>query len=137
MRFTFDKLQSNAINLGNKKETISSRTLIAFEEGKFKELITARWYMGRSSSSMLVQCSIWFHSAVMELSHAQWADWSGRGKAGGGGYCKQSAAFADAMRNAGIKCDHDISGRGMSLVEDAMIAFGKQAGFHMVHIVRG
>lgn len=137
MRFTFDKLQSNAINLGDKKETIASRTLLAFEDGKFKELIVARWYMGRSSSAMQVDCSVWFHSAIMEASHAQWTDCSGRGKAGGGGYCKQSAAFADAMRNAGIKCDHDISGRGMSTVEDAMIALGKQQGFDTLHIVRG
>ncbi len=137
MKFTFENLQSNAINLGDKKEVINSRVLIAFKDNKFIELITARWYMGRSSSSMLVQCSVWFHSAVMEKSHAQWTDCSGRGKAGGGGYCKQSAAFADAMRNAGIKCDADISGRGMSVVDDAMLALGKQQGFDVLHIVRG
>ena len=136
MQFTFDKLQSNALNMGEKKETITSRTLIAFEDGKFKELVTARWYMGRSSSSMLVQCSVWFHSATMEASHAQWTDCSGRGRAGGSGYCKKSASFADAMRNAGIKCDQDIAGCGMSVVEDAMIALAKQQGFDTLHIVR-
>lgn len=137
MKFTFDKLQSNAINLGDKKETITSRTLIAFKDGKFIELITARWYMGRSSSAMQVDCSVWFSSYVMESSHAQWTDCSGRGKASGGGYCKQSAAFEDAMRNAGIKCDAGIACRGMSVVEDAMLALAKQQGFDTLHIVRG
>lgn len=137
MIFTFGKLQSIAINLGDKKETIASRTLIAFEDGKFKELITARWYMGRSSSAMQVDCSVWFDSAIMEASHVEWTDCSGRGKAGGGGYCKQSAAFEAAMRSAGIKCDQGIAGRGMSVVEDAMIALAKQQGFDVVHVVRG
>jgi len=137
MKFTFGTLQSNAINLGDKKETIKTRNLIAFKDGKFIELITARWYMGRSSSAMQVDCSVWFHSALMEQSHAQWTDCSGRGKASGGGYCKQSAAFADAMLSAGIKCDADISGCGMSVVEDSMIALAKQHGFDTVYIVRG
>lgn len=137
MKFTFDKLQSNAINLGDKKETIATRVLIAFKDGKFYELITARWYMGRSSSAMQVDCSVWCHSALMEKSHAQWTDCSGKGKAGGGGYCKQSAAFEDAIRSAGIKCDQGIGGRGMSVVEDAMMALGKQQGFDVLHIVRG
>lgn len=137
MQFTFGQLQSNAINQGQKKETITNRTLIAFKDGKFIELITARWYMGRSSSATQIDCSVWFHSAIMEKSHAQWTDCSGRGKAGGGGYCKQSAAFEEAMNSAGIKCDHGISGRGMSVVEDAMIALAKQQGFEVVHIVRG
>ena len=137
MKFTFDKLQCAAINLGEKKETIASWTLIAFEDGKFKELITARWYMGRSSSATQVDCAVWFHSAIMESSHAQWTDCSGRGKAGGGGYCKKSAAFEYAMNSAGIKCDEGIEGRGMSVVEDAMIALAKQQGFDVVHVVRG
>ena len=136
MKFTFEKLQSNAFNMGDKKETITSRTLIAFKDDKFYELITARWYMGRSSSSRLVQCSVWFHSALMEQSHDQWTSCSGKARAGGGGYCKQSAAFEDAMRNAGIKCDAGISGRGMSVVEDALKALGKQQGFDTLHIVR-
>jgi hypothetical protein len=137
MKFTFDKLQSNAIYQGQKKETISTRVLIAYVDGKFKELITARWYMGRSSSATQIDCSIWFSSYVMEKSHAQWTDCSGKGKAGGGGYCKQSAAFEDAMNSAGIKCDSGISGRGMSVVEEAMIAFANQQGFDNVHICRG
>jgi hypothetical protein len=137
MKFTFGKLQSNAINLGDKKKTINAWNLIAFKDGKFIELATVRWYMGRSSSSTQVKCSAWFHSAIMEESHAQWTDCSGSGKAGGGGCCKQSAAFSDAMRNAGIKCDTHIEGRGMGLVADALLALAKQQGFYNVHLVRG
>lgn len=137
MQFTFGTLQSNAINMGDKKETIASRTLLAYKDGKFYELITAHWYMGKSASSTLVNCSVWCHSALMEKSHAQWTDCSGKGKAGGGGYCEQSAAFEDALNSAGIKCDAGISGRGMSVVEDALKALANQQGFNEIHIVRG
>ena len=137
MIFTFEKLQSNAINMGDKKETITRWQLIAFKDGKFIDLVTARWYMGRSSSSMLVNCSVWFHSPLFANSHGEWTDASGRGKASGGGYCKQSAAFYDGMRNAGIKSSADISGRGMEVVADALLDLGKQAGFEHVKLVRG
>ena len=136
MKFTFGQLKQNVRN-NDKKETITRWNLIAFKDGKFIELVTARWYMGRSSSSSVVHCTVWFHSQVCEFAKGEWSDASGSGHAGGGGYCKQSAAFEDAMRNAGIKCDAGISGRGMSVVEDALKALGKQAGFEHVKLVRG
>ena len=136
MRFTFEKLNSNAINMGDKKETVTAFNLIAFKDSKFINLATVRWYMGRSASSTLINCSAWFHSYLMENSHGQWTDCSGTGKAGGGGYCKKSAAFSDAMLSAGIRCDQDISGRGMSVVEEALLALAKQQGFENVTIVR-
>ena len=49
----------------------------------------------------------------------------GAGKAGGGGYCKESAAVADALRDAGVKMSEDISGRGTGMVEDALMALAK------------
>ena len=136
MKFTFGTLSSNGRNQDN-KETINAWNLIAFKDGKFQELITARWYMGRSSTASVVYCTVWFSDPIFNHSRGDWTSASGTGKAGGGGYCKRSSAFYAAMRNAGIKCDHDISGRGMSVVEDALIALGKQAGFEHVKLVRG
>jgi hypothetical protein len=136
MKFAFEQLKSIGRNL-DKKETVTRWNLIAFHDGKFIELITARWYMGRSSHASVVYCTVWFHSWLFANSHGEWTDASGTGQAGGGGYCKQSAAFESAMRNAGIKCDHDISGRGMSVAEDALLALGRQAGYEHVKLVRG
>lgn len=50
-------------------------------------------------------------------------DWaSGSGKAGGWGYHKASAAASEAFRTAGFKFDEEISGRGESAVQDALLA---------------
>lgn len=136
MKFTFEKLKSTGRNM-DKKETITRWNLIAFQDGKFVDLITARWYMGRKNTSSLVYCTIWFNSPVFNKSHGDWTDASGSGYAGGGGYCKSSAAFYDAMCSAGIRCDEEISGRGMETVADALLALGKQAGFEHVKLVRG
>ena len=46
------------------------------------------------------------------------------GNAGGFGYDKASAAFADALHRAGIKTEKDISGRGDSAVRDYLESLG-------------
>lgn len=114
------------------KECIARRELIAFHEGRFVSIITARWYMGKSASSSVVYCQAWFSRINNGLDSA-----AGHGSAGGGGYCKQSAAYSDAASKAGIKFDKDISGRGMSVVEDSMIAFGKYLGYEQLYVSRG
>lgn len=53
----------------------------------------------------------------------------GTGKAGGGGYCKLSAAAGDAIRNAGIDLGRDIHGVGESAVRDAVLAIAKAIGY--------
>ena len=58
-----------------------------------------------------------------------WANYigaNGSGKAGGGGYCKRSAAAEDAFRTAGIELSKDISGRGESYIEEALKALGEE-----------
>ena len=47
------------------------------------------------------------------------------GKAGGGGYCKLSAAFADALYRQGVE-HGDISGVGESAMQDWLEAEGYQ-----------
>lgn len=60
----------------------------------------------------------------------------GAGKAGGGGYCKQSASVAEAIADAGIKSDHDIHGRGIDAIRDAVLAIAQAAtGKRKFHIV--
>ena len=47
-----------------------------------------------------------------------------RGNAGGYGYDKTSAAFADALDRAGIKTGKDLSGRGDSAVREYLESLG-------------
>ena len=46
----------------------------------------------------------------------------GHGWAGGGGYCRRSAAAAEALRAAGIRLSEDISGRGDGALRAALLA---------------
>jgi hypothetical protein len=135
MKFTFSTLKKNGKN-HDKKETITRWNLIAFKDGKFCELITARWYMGRSSSASVIYCTVWLHSPLFANSHGEWTDASGTGQAGGCGYDKQSAAFDCALRSAGIE-GQDIAGRGMDRVAEALLTLGKQAGFEHIKLVMG
>lgn len=145
MKAILGKQVSNALNYSGKKETIDTYTLSGFKKGEFRELVTARWYMGRSSQASQIYCSVWVHGDNF------WA--SGKGTAGGYGYCKRSAAFAEALGSADIKLFGSpysgrdtkdaqktpccISGTGMTAVEDAMKAIGAALGYKKVHLVRG
>lgn len=53
---------------------------------------------------------------------------SGSSKAGGGGYCKQSAAIEDALRSAGFRFEEPFGGHGLGAVDDALEAIARHAG---------
>ena len=88
-----------------------------------RELLTVHWYKGRSSGASRIYCSLWLHGGYTADGR------SGHGQAGGGGYCKFSAAFAGACHSAGIILDQDVHGRGMSSVRDAIEAIAKACGY--------
>ena len=52
----------------------------------------------------------------------------GKGKAGGYGYCKESAAIDEALRSAGIKLAHSIHGVGEQAIKGALVALAEFAG---------
>ena len=93
------------------KEAVGTVYGVVGRQGVVKQAVTVEWYMGRSSKSSVVYCNIWVGSVC-----------SGTGKAGGGGYCKRSAAFSDALRSACIKTDEVVDGRGMVIVGNAVKA---------------
>lgn len=120
---------SNARNLGEVKETIERKVLVALdaeEIGKeygrpMVEVVDARWYMARSGKGdSPIYCSVWIRGRKGNRHY------SGYGKAGGFGYCKLSAAFADALDSAGIKLSQYVHGAGMSAVEEAMHAIADE-----------
>jgi hypothetical protein len=87
------KNESNAINYSGEKERISTYQVIGKRNGKLSSIVEARFYMGRSSGSSVVYCSLW----VQGDNYC-----SGAGKAGGYGYHKESAALASAISSAGL-----------------------------------
>ena len=122
----------NAINMGDKKETIKQMVLITHKAGEFKEPVTVRWYMSRSGDGASpVYCALWVRCSPCYVS--------GRGKAGGYGYHKASAAFQEACDSAGIELSQPVDGRGDSSVRDALYAVGAALGFEQaeLHICEG
>ena len=124
----------NAVNYGGKKETIRQMVLITHKDGEFKEPVVVRWYMSRSAgfaTASPMYCSLWVHSSPYHVS--------GRGKAGGGGYHKASAAFQYACDSAGIELSQPVDGCGDSLVKYAILAIGEALGYVKteMHICEG
>lgn len=86
--------RSNACNYSGNKELVGAYTVLGKINGEMCEVVTARAYMGRSSSASTVYASIWVHGSPGT---------SGKGSAGGYGYHKESSAFDAAIRSAGIE----------------------------------
>lgn len=87
--------QANGYNYSRDKEIVGCYTVAGRINGEMCEIVTARAYMGRSRSASTVYASVWVHYMENVCS--------GKGSAGGYGYHKESAAFAEAIRSAGIE----------------------------------
>ena len=124
MKATIGKQVSNAINYGDKKELIKTFNVVT--DG-LKEVITVRCYMGRSANASTVYASVWINTSEVHTS--------GKGKAGGYGYHKASAAIAAAIESAGITLDQSIDGVGDAAIEEALKAIASALGFSHVLIV--
>jgi hypothetical protein len=84
-----------ATNMSDSKELVSSWHIIAAYKGELCEAVTVRCYMGRSREASVMYASVW-----IRCTDGTWH--SGRGSAGGYGYCKQSSAIGKAFVNAGV-----------------------------------
>tara|TARA_Y100000034_G_scaffold2112_1_gene2628 strand:- start:378 stop:782 length:405 start_codon:yes stop_codon:yes gene_type:complete len=111
----------NGTNYGGDKETTSSINVLVVRQGKIVELMTIRWYMGRSRSASQMYCTVWVHHGG--------DDRSGSGTAGGYGYDKRSAAFADALEDANIEYSGSRSLAGMSAVRATCDAIVRKLGY--------
>jgi hypothetical protein len=95
MKAIIVKPVSNAYNYARDKELVGAYSVMGKINGEMREIVTARAYMGRSRTASTVYASIWVHAGELSAS--------GKGSAGGYGYHKESAAFQDAIRSAGIE----------------------------------
>ena len=112
-----DSYVRNGRNLHNTKEMIRAYSYVKND----REIIVVRWYMGRSSKSSVVYCSIWINASDIYFS--------GTGKAGGYGYPKGSAAFQEACESAGISISPSISGVGESAIKEVLSEIGRILGY--------
>ena len=130
MKFTLPKtIISNAKNLGEDKEIVRALSIVVNTKKGLKEIVCARWYMGRSPNASRVHCSLWLMVGQHYYSN------SGYGTAGGWGYCKRSAAFAEALESAGVGVSESASGQGLSVVREQLLALVKAMGYQGKAIV--
>lgn len=93
------------------RERVKTSYGVVSYQNAAKQAVKVEWYTGPSRVVTAVYCNIWVGD-----------DCSGAGHAGGGGYCRFSAAFSAALRSAGIELDEEIAGRGLRRVEEAIKA---------------
>jgi hypothetical protein len=92
------------------------REIVALDSESGRALVTVRIYWPESFAYAVA----WISGGGV-YAH-------GGGRAGGGGYCKASAAAAYALADAGIKLEHDIGGRGLSAVREAVEVVARHLG---------
>jgi len=147
---------SNALQPSN-KETVNVLNVVGTHKGEVINPVTARFYMGRSSSASVVYCNLWVHGPHSSNLHTSGRGSAGGGgyhkeSAGGGGYHKESAALQEAITSAGIELYGSaywpprkgeaaknerpakknichIGGVGSSAMETALLAIARAAGF--------
>lgn len=109
------------------KETFGAWSLMFFHKGKFHEAVKVRTFIGRSRDAQTVLACVWFH----DREGKRWL--SGKGSAGGYGYCKQSGAIDAAVTSAGIKVGENgrgFHGAGMSSAKEALREIARALGWH-------
>ena len=128
---------------------IASKTLVASTRGAPAVLVRFTAHMSASRDASMVYGFIWVsnYDPARHPAKAKAGDYmgvayinAGAGKAGGYGYHKTSAAFADALDHAGVVIEGrdkesgkwarvTIGGGGDSCIDAALYAIGEALGF--------
>lgn len=142
--FTDPDTSKQAINYAQDKEMIDTYNLVVNHKGELENVIVVRCYMGRSASASVVYVSAWITCA-----DDTWR--TGRGSAGGYGYCKTSTAIGEALRAAGVrlfgkpyvftdqpvdmKKPFHMDGTGISSLDVILVSVARAAGYRGSMIV--
>jgi len=105
---------------GSKEQTDAWTVVVRTADG-LKTPVKARCFMSRAASASTVYACVWVHGNGYSLS--------GRGKASGYGYHKESVAIDEAIVSAGIKLSESINGAGDAAIEEALIAITRALGY--------
>lgn len=96
--------------IGPLRDKPLERQISVIDRDTGREIVTCRIYWPGTTA----YCALWVHSKGV---HA-----SGTGKAGGGGYCKESAVIDSAIRDAGFDMSESVHGRGTQAAYEALEA---------------
>ena len=140
--------QNNAKNLHGEKILADRYRLVAVADGErvqgepLIELAHLDVYEGKSRHASTVYASVWVVAWNLVKACDEWR--SGRGSAGGYGYCKASAAAAEALAAAGVRLTStdaggrerpaDIGGAGESAIFAALFAVGTALGYPLASL---
>lgn len=131
--------KKHAINYAGDKEVTDSWELVTLHKGGLRSAVSVRCYMGHSRTASTVYASVW-----IKCADGTWC--SGRGSAGGYGYCKRSAAIREALRAAGVtmfgypygrnetdpidmKKPFHMDGTGLSALDRILVSVARAAGY--------
>lgn len=115
------------------QETTDSWSYVCSHKGEICEPISVIWFMGKSSNTSVVHCTIRVNpprgSRLSDLCReGNHYHPSGHGTAGGCGYHKMSAALNTAIESAGFKLAHHFHGYGDLASEHAIMAIADFMG---------
>jgi len=111
----------------DKMELITRKHGVGLDvDGTIKSFCDIRLFKSKGANSSTVYANVWLfgkdnrHADITgETQHGH-----GTGKAGGYGYCKQSAAVHNALLNAGLSDYESVAGRGMNAAEKLLEKVG-------------
>lgn len=117
----------NGKNYSGEKPLIAAYSVVGVDsEGTLREAVACRLYS--TPRSLPVYASVWIKGAPNRTTRAR-LYCSGTGKAGGGGYHKQSAAVEEALQSAGFTLSEEVGGRGDEAMQAALEAAARAVGF--------
>jgi hypothetical protein len=123
----FRPRESDKIRSNRKENAGLWREYALLSPADGKAVVTLRIYW----PGTVAYACVWIHGG--DSAYAR-----GAGRAGGGGYCKASAAAGEALRDAGVTLESDIDGRGLEAISGAVRALGVKLGvagaiLHVAH----
>lgn len=106
------------------KELIKRFILV---DAQLNPVIDVRFLMAKNPGASNVTCNFWVNMPGFSIS--------GEGAAKGHGYCKLSASFYFALKQAGITLSEPIDGVGEGAIKDAMEAVANALGADMTKFI--
>jgi hypothetical protein len=116
------KLPKNNVSNGKYyrgKEIVNSLSIVVNTRNGLETPISVKWFIGKSAGSSVVYCSFWLNGRKRHIA--------GHGRAGGGGYHKESAAFQDAISSTGLTLHGDVYGRKVTRAQCFIGGVGDRA----------
>jgi hypothetical protein len=127
MKATINPRQDKNVS-SYRKENALSREIAAIDPKTGRAVVTLRTYY----PNQVAYACVWIQVGDDQAR--------GAGKAGGGGYCKESAAADSALAAAGVTLSQSVDGRGLRAVEDAVLAVARAATGKrkfLIHVAHG